>query len=58
MPTVIITPLPIVAKSIGNHRILKGVSINHPLGDPEIPHDAEKRLRRDLVEAALRLLTA
>ena len=41
---------------VGSNRILPSVSIVHPLGDPNLPPDKEKELRRRIVEKALEAL--
>jgi glycine reductase len=38
---------------VGSHRIVPVSSIVHPLGDPELSADAEKGMRRSVVEKAL-----
>ena len=42
-----------ISLSIGANRIVPTVSIPHPLGNPELSPEAEKALRRELVERAL-----
>jgi glycine reductase len=37
-------------------RIVKGVSIPHPCGDPALPADLDARLRKQIVETALKAL--
>lgn len=46
-----------ISLSIGANRIVPTVSIPYPLGNPELAPDAEKSLRRHLVEKALKALT-
>ena len=41
---------------MGANRIVPSVAIPHPLGDPELAPEAERALRRRLLEAALRAL--
>jgi hypothetical protein len=41
---------------VGSNRILPGQKIVNPLGDADLPPDEEKRLRRSIVEQALRTL--
>ena len=43
--------------TVGANRIIPTIAIPHPLGDPSLPHDEEKALRRKLVEKALKALT-
>lgn len=46
-----------ISLSIGANRIVPTVSIPYPLGNPELAPDAEKNLRRHLVEKALKALS-
>jgi glycine reductase len=46
-----------VAESTGSNRIVPGVSVLHPVGNPALPTDAERALRRALLEQALDLLS-
>ena len=43
--------------SIGANLMVPTVSIPHPLGNPELSPEAEKALRRELVERALKALS-
>lgn len=45
-----------VAEQVGASRIVKGVRIPHPCGDPTLPPEVDGRLRRGIVEAALKAL--
>jgi len=51
-----ITAMYPVAEQVGASRIVKGVSIPHPCGDPSLPPDMDARLRREIVETALKAL--
>lgn len=57
IPVVHITTLVPVSLTVGANRIVPGVAIPHPLGNPALPFDEEKRMRRKIVEEALRALT-
>ncbi|NYE57873.1 glycine reductase [Carboxydothermus ferrireducens DSM 11255] len=46
-----------ISKTVGANRIVPTVAIPHPLGNPALPADEEKALRRKLVEKALKALT-
>jgi glycine reductase len=46
-----------ISQTVGAIRIVPGVAIPHPLGDPSISEKEEKILRRALVEKALNALT-
>lgn len=45
-----------ISLTVGANRIIPAVAIPHPLGNPELPPEEEKALRRRLVEKALRAL--
>jgi len=45
-----------ISLTVGANRIVPAVAIPHPLGNPELPCDEEKLLRRALVEKALKAL--
>ena len=53
-----VTALPTIAQMVGANRILKGVSITHPAGDPSLAVGDEHALRRRLIERALEMLSA
>lgn len=57
MPVVHIATVVPISKTVGANRIVPAVAIPHPLGDPKLEADAEKQLRRDLVEKALTALS-
>ena len=54
--TVFVTALPTIAVMVGANRVLRGVSITHPTGDPSLAVGDEHALRRLLVERALDML--
>jgi glycine/betaine/sarcosine/D-proline reductase family selenoprotein B len=55
---VFVTALPTIAQMVGTNRILRGVSITHPAGDPDLAAGDEHALRVRLVRRALEMLTA
>lgn len=57
MPVVHMCTIVPISLSIGANRIVPTVSIPYPLGNPELSPDAEKALRRALVERALAALS-
>ena len=57
IPIVHIATIVPISLTVGANRIVPGVAIPHPLGDPELAPDEELALRRSLVERALRALT-
>jgi glycine/betaine/sarcosine/D-proline reductase family selenoprotein B len=54
--TVFVTALPTIAQMVGANRVLRGVSITHPTGDPNLAVGDELALRRRVVERALEML--
>ena len=52
-----VTALPTIAQMVGANRILRGVAITNPTGDPEAG-PREGAVRRALVERALELLAS
>jgi betaine reductase len=57
IPAVLITSLIPTAKMMQANRIVQGVGITHPLGNPKVSQVKEKILRRKILRAALQLLT-
>lgn len=53
-----ITALPTIAQMVGSNRILRGVSITHPTGDPALAAGDEHELRVRIVRRALEMLAA
>lgn len=51
-----ITALVTIAQRMGVNRIVEGVGIPHPFGDPRLPKEAELEQRIQLLEAALAAL--
>ena len=51
-----ITALPTIAQMVGTNRILRGVAITHPTGDPSLAPEDEHELRLRIVARALELL--
>lgn len=45
-----------ISQTVGANRIIPAVAIPHPLGDPKLDFDEEKKLRMKLVEKALNAL--
>jgi glycine reductase len=57
LPTVFFSSVPAIPLAFGATRILPGRAIRHVLGDPSLPIDRERQLRRRMVETALAALT-
>jgi betaine reductase len=54
--TVFITALPTIAQMVGANRVLRGVAITHPTGDPSLAVGDERAVRVRVIERALELL--
>ena len=46
-----------ISKTVGANRIIPAIAIPHPLGDPSLDPENDKKLRREIVENALYALT-
>lgn len=46
-----------ISMTVGANRIVPAIAIPHPLGNPSLPKEEEKALRRKIVEKALKALT-
>ena len=56
IPVVHIATVIPIALTVGSNRIVPAVGIPYPLGNPNLSFEAEKMLRRNLVERALSAL--
>ena len=54
LPVALISAMFPVAQQVRANRIVKGVSIPHPCGDPNLSKELDARLRREIVKTALR----
>lgn len=45
-----------VAKMVGANRVVQGNGIVHPLGQPDLPPEEEKKLRERILRQALEAL--
>lgn len=57
IPAVLICSLVSIGRSVGANRIVPGLGIPHPLGDPNVSPEEELGKRKVLVERALKALT-
>ena len=57
IPVVHICTIFPISLTVGANRIVPAVAIPHPLGNPNLTKEDEKKLRRTLVERALKALT-
>ena len=51
-----VTALPTIARMVGANRIVRGVSITHPTGDPSRAPTDERAMRVAIVRRALDML--
>jgi glycine reductase complex component B subunit gamma len=58
LPVALVSAMYPVAEQVRATRIVKGVSIPHPCGDPSLPQELDARLRREIVQTALEALEA
>lgn len=56
MPVALITAMSTMAKQLGANRTVTGTKIPHPCGDPSLPPEADKALRRKIVNCAVTAL--
>jgi betaine reductase len=56
LPVALISAMYPVAQQVRANRIVKGVSIPHPCGDPSLSKELDARLRREIIRTALRAL--
>lgn len=57
LPVVHICTVTPISMTVGANRIIPAIAIPHPLGNPALTAADEKKLRRRLVEKALKALT-
>ena len=57
IPVVHICTVTPISMTVGANRIVPAVAIPHPLGNPALDKEEEKKLRRRIVEKALKALT-
>ena len=56
LPVALISAMFPVAQQVRANRTVKGVSIPHPCGDPNLSKELDARLRREIIQTALRAL--
>lgn len=54
--TVFVTALPTIAQMVGANRIVRGVAITNPTGDPSLDSDDERTMRVAMMRRALEML--
>lgn len=58
IPTVLVTALVPTARTLHANRIVQGLGITSPLGDPSASETDERTIRRRIVDEALQVLTS
>ena len=53
IPVGFITSMVTLATNTGTNRIIAGVNIPHPCGDPDLSPEADRALRQEIVKTAL-----
>ncbi len=56
IPVALITALTTLAEDVGAPRIVQGVRIPHPCGNPTLPSDRDQEMRRRVLLTALKAL--
>lgn len=56
LPVSMVTAMFPLAEQVGASRIVKGVRIPHPCGDPQLPPEIDDALRKKIVAKALEAL--
>ena len=57
LPVVHICTVVPISQTVGANRIVPAIAIPHPLGNPNLSLKEEKKLRRGIVENALKAMT-
>jgi betaine reductase len=56
IPVVAITAISLLVKQTGASRVVAGVKVPNPCGDPELPPESDRALRKELISCALNTL--
>jgi len=56
IPTVHMCSIVPISLTVGANRIVPTIAIPYPMGNPELPLNKEKELRKDLLKKALTVL--
>jgi betaine reductase len=57
IPIVHMATITTISQSVGANRIVPTIAIPHPVGNPSLPADEEKTLRRRMMDKVLKALT-
>ena len=58
LPVAMVSALPPVALELGANRVVRGVKIPHPLGEPTADPERDAAVRLEIVQRALMALSA
>jgi glycine reductase len=58
IPVAVITAISLLVKQTGASRVVAGVKVPNPCGDPELPPESDRALRKELISCALDALQA
>ena len=56
IPVVHICTVVPISLTVGANRIVPAIAIPHPLGNPALPLEEEKKIRRELIKKAFKAL--
>jgi len=56
IPAAFITAMSMLAKQIGANRVITGITIPHPCGNPNVPVETDQAIRRKITECGLEAL--
>jgi len=57
IPVVHLCTVTPISLTVGANRIVPTIAIPHPLGDPKLPMEKEKRIRRKILNTAIKALS-
>jgi len=58
IPVVHVCTVTPISLTVGANRIVPAIAIPHPLGNPALPAEEEKKIRRKIIQTALDALAA
>jgi len=56
IPVAAITSISLLGKQTGASRVVAGVKVPNPCGDPDLPPESDRALRKELISCALEAL--
>jgi glycine reductase len=58
VPAVLITTLLPTAKLVGANRVVQGIAVTSPVGNPRVSNKEEKAIRKKMLESVFELLAS